>query len=353
MHKMKKLNFLLSLFVVFPLLVSGQKVINVNYYKTSHILFPSDIVYKSSIEDIVTTNIPEAVKNILQIKANKKNFGETNLSVATSDGKFYNYRLLYTEAKNNTVLNETTKKINSSDELRLNTATQIHFILPDKIVYVDYGDDAILAKQGENTENIVMVKAIKPDFTETNISFATAKGDFYTYNVTKGKPEKTVYDFSAGKDVLLVEQKIIANKEQILSEVYSHGRQIYNIGQKNGRVVFSLNNLYSNSDVLYFLFSIENKSSLAYDIKYIKFSVEYEKQSKKIASQDDDLEISFKDRWLDRIDVKSKNLFVVGVPKMALNSKQILRIYLSENNGGRNFILNVPESILTDARYIQ
>ena len=335
-----------------PALAYGQKTVSVNYHKTSHVIFPDNIVYSSSIEDVVLTNIPDGVKNILQIKANKKNFGETNLSVATLDGKFYDYRLVYTDAKNNTVINETGKTINTEGEIRLNTSSQIHFILPGKIVYVDFGDDGIVARQGENTENIIMLTAGKPDFPETNVSFATAKGEFYTYNVIPGKPEKTVYDFSKNREVLLTEQKKIINKENILDAIYSHKRRIFSIGKNEGKVVLSLNNLFADTDMLYFLFAVENKSSLAYDIKYIKFSVEYEKQSKKTASQDEDLEIVFKDKWDDRIDVKEHNIFLIATPKVTLGERQVLRVYLSENDGGRNFILNIPNSVLTDASYL-
>ena len=70
---------------------------------TTNLVFPYSIksVDRGSL-DILAQKAP-AVNNILQIKAGKENFEETNLTVVTGDGQLFSFLLHYTE--NPTVLN--------------------------------------------------------------------------------------------------------------------------------------------------------------------------------------------------------------------------------------------------------
>lgn len=71
--------------------------LGITFNKTTNLVFPYAIksIDRGSQEVLVQKAI--GVENILQVKAGKANFKETNLTVVTSDGSLYSYLLTYTE----------------------------------------------------------------------------------------------------------------------------------------------------------------------------------------------------------------------------------------------------------------
>ncbi|MCS3869505.1 conjugative transposon TraN protein [Chryseobacterium ginsenosidimutans] len=70
--------------------------IQVTYNKTSHLLFPSRIRYVDLGSDLLIAGKAEPVGNVLRIKSAVRGFEEeTNFSVITEDGKFYNFDVYY------------------------------------------------------------------------------------------------------------------------------------------------------------------------------------------------------------------------------------------------------------------
>lgn len=68
----------------------------VTYYKTSHLLFPSAIRYVDLGSDLLAASKGESVSNVLRIKSAVHQFDEeTNFSVITEDGKFYSFNVSY------------------------------------------------------------------------------------------------------------------------------------------------------------------------------------------------------------------------------------------------------------------
>lgn len=71
--------------------------ITITTHKTTNLIFPYEIqsVDRGSLEVLVQK--AKGVENILQLKAAVETMNETNLTVITSDGKFYSFLLRYTE----------------------------------------------------------------------------------------------------------------------------------------------------------------------------------------------------------------------------------------------------------------
>ncbi|RKE47183.1 conjugative transposon protein TraN [Sphingobacterium detergens] len=69
----------------------------IGFDKTTNIIYPYAIksVDKGSKEVLV--QLAKGVENILQVKAAKQGFSETNLTVVTADGKLYSHLLNYTD----------------------------------------------------------------------------------------------------------------------------------------------------------------------------------------------------------------------------------------------------------------
>lgn len=68
----------------------------VTYDKTSHLIFPSAIRYVDLGSEYLIASKTEDAENVLRVKASVKTFEEeTNFSVITDDGRFYNFNVLY------------------------------------------------------------------------------------------------------------------------------------------------------------------------------------------------------------------------------------------------------------------
>ncbi len=68
----------------------------VTYNKTSHLIFPSAIRYVDLGSEYLIAGKAEDAENVLRIKATVRDFEEeTNFSVITDDGRFYNFNVFY------------------------------------------------------------------------------------------------------------------------------------------------------------------------------------------------------------------------------------------------------------------
>nr|WP_259429443.1 conjugative transposon protein TraN [Chryseobacterium sp. LJ668] len=92
----------------------------VTYNKTSHLLFPSPIRYVDLGSENLIANKAEDVGNVLRIKAGVRDFEEeTNFSVITQDGKFYNFDVFYSSYPN--TLNYDLLKLQRQNEKKYST----------------------------------------------------------------------------------------------------------------------------------------------------------------------------------------------------------------------------------------
>lgn len=66
--------------------------LEVCYDKTTHIIFPSEIVYVDLGNENLVAGLADGAKNVLRVKSAFKSFKtETNLSVITDDGCFFTF----------------------------------------------------------------------------------------------------------------------------------------------------------------------------------------------------------------------------------------------------------------------
>lgn len=81
------------------------QTVEVGYYTTTTILFPATIIDEDhGYKDIITEK-QNGITNALKIKAFRKNFQPTNLTVYTADGKLYSFQVTYSDYPFRTVVN--------------------------------------------------------------------------------------------------------------------------------------------------------------------------------------------------------------------------------------------------------
>ena len=166
-------------------------LISVGFDKTTHILFPYAISYVDLGSSEIIADKAADVQNLLRIKANVKNFKETNISVVTSDGRFYSFVLNY--AENPTVL--------SYDLTKTNTFEQSAFKL----------------KNADGTESKILFEGVR--MNEQEISYYAMKIAEKKKSIKHiGKTENDISFNLQGlyvRDNVLFFHTLIANESQI------------------------------------------------------------------------------------------------------------------------------------------
>ncbi|CAN5389544.1 hypothetical protein BH11BAC5_BH11BAC5_23920 [soil metagenome] len=109
----------------------------VGYDMTSNLLFPYAVKSVDRGSAHILVQKAKGVENILQVKAAQKGFDQTNLSVVTSDGKFYSFLVDYAAmpgSLNLTFINDTVNAFLSSEpisEAELEKISKLVKIHPD------------------------------------------------------------------------------------------------------------------------------------------------------------------------------------------------------------------------------
>lgn len=95
----------------------------VTYDKTSHLIFPTAIRYVDLGSEYLIAGKAEDAENVLRVKASVKDFEtETNFSVITDDGRFYNFNVHYSPCPETLsydllTMQKTVNKANGNDVL--------------------------------------------------------------------------------------------------------------------------------------------------------------------------------------------------------------------------------------------
>lgn len=332
--------------------------IAVNYSQTVHIVFPVTVKYYESVSDLVVCESPAAAPNIVRIKANTENFKEqSNVSVATEDGAFYTFDVSYQKQLQRTVY---TYPKNDQPEkeiltLEVSDASQTHIVFPRKIVYIDWGDEVIEGRRAENTENILRLQANKKFEDTTNVSVTTDDGTFYTYNlVYNSKPSVLLYRLQGDQQVLLTDSRINSReKGEVIKQLSRKTQKLYNLGMKRAGMVFTIKNIAIYKDALLFVVSIDNKSSIPYDIDYIRYSITDKKIGKLTASQEEEKSPMFGyNHTVKRIEAKSSLQYIIAFDKFSLADNKVFRIEINETGGGRHIVFDVENNDLEECEQL-
>lgn len=352
------LTILLSFSFVSPqtLKKGTSQPIVVNYDKTVHLIFPERVKYSKSVDDFVVIDNPEEAPHIVRVKANSKDFTRTTtISIATEEGKFYSFVASYADSLPNTTyrIGEEASPIESID---VNEISDVHLVAPDRIVYIDYGNENIIGGLAEATENILRVKAKHHFQGVTNLSFALSDGRFYSYDI-KYTPtlDAVLYtlDNLQSSKVILTDTKVSKeDKSTLLSKVLKRGRDYYSLGLRKSGITFSVQNIYSQKDILILVLELDNTSSIPYDIHYTRYSIISKKSKRHTAQQELEQIPTLLSEQSNRIEAKRSLKLVISFPKFTISEDSFFHIDIVEKNGGRNISYDIDAKSIIDAKIL-
>ena len=237
-------------------------------------------------------------------------------------------------------------------EVAFNKTT--HVIFPSEIVYVDLGDENLVAGLADGAKNVLRVKsAVKSFKSETNLTVITDDGCFFTFNVKFAKEplllniEMTdfIHDGEAvnrpnnAQEIYLerLGQESPMLVKLIMKSIYKQDRrEIKHIGSKRFGVQFILKSIHTNNGLLYFHTELKNTSNIAFDIDYISFKIVDKKVVKRTAMQEQVLEPLRAQNYVTVVNGKKSERTVFALEKFTIPDDKLLVIEVAEKEGGRN-----------------
>ena len=237
-------------------------------------------------------------------------------------------------------------------EVAFNKTT--HVIFPSEILYVDLGDENLVAGLADGAKNVLRVKsAVKSFKSETNLTVITDDGCFFTFNVKFAKEplllniEMTdfIHDGEAvnrpnnAQEIFLerLGQESPMLVKLIMKSIHKQDkREIKHIGSKRFGVQFILKSIYTNNGLLYFHTELKNTSNIAFDIDYISFKIVDKKVVKRTAMQEQVLEPLRAQNYVTVVSGKKSERTVFALEKFTIPDDKQLVIEVAEKEGGRN-----------------
>ena len=237
-------------------------------------------------------------------------------------------------------------------EVAFNKTT--HVIFPSEIVYVDLGDENLVAGLADGAKNVLRVKsAVKSFKSETNLTVITDDGCFFTFNVKFAKEPLLlniemadfIHDGEAvnrpnnAQEIFLerLGQESPMLVKMIMKSIYKQDkREIKHIGSKRFGVQFILKSIYTNNGLLYFHTELKNTSNIAFDIDYISFKIVDKKVVKRTAMQEHVLEPLRAQNYVTVVSGKKSERTVFALEKFTIPDDKQLVIEVAEKEGGRN-----------------
>lgn len=237
-------------------------------------------------------------------------------------------------------------------EVAFNKTT--HVIFPSEIVYVDLGDENLVAGLADGAKNVLRVKsAVKSFKSETNLTVITDDGCFFTFNVKFAKEPLLlniemadfIHDGEAvnrpnnAQEIFLerLGQESPMLVKLIMKSIYKQDkREIKHIGSKRFGVQFILKSIYTNNGLLYFHTELKNTSNIAFDIDYISFKIVDKKVVKRTAMQEHVLEPLRAQNYVTVVSGKKSERTVFALEKFTIPDDKQLVIEVAEKESGRN-----------------
>ena len=365
---------LFSLFIVaFSFCISSTKAqnnirpinIQLNDNKYLFIKFPAEINYADmGSYDFMAE---KCLNKILKLKATTPHFDKTNLSVVTTDGKYYSFIVEYYSKPSYIAVDMANVKdsimstdIIPSTEIEVSDIHTTHVILPTKVADIALGHEEVISEKADPTDNIVKVKSVvdkKENFTETSITVVSNDGNIYPMTVGYAKnPKEMSISFSDGGNALFNDMNVDDDKMRKLSEwIIQKGQYINDLGIEENKMMFLLSSVFTDQDIIAFHLYAKNKSKIDYPIDFVKAHIADKKTGKRYLTQEEELYpfYSYYSGDGNVIHGKDDIDIVFFYKKFTISKEKILYFELYEENGGRNLRFNAPYKTIINAEVME
>jgi hypothetical protein len=230
------------------------------------------------------------------------------------------------------------------DTIYVNTESTTYLIFDEPITLFNLGSKEYEAKADD--PKILFIRA-KTTLTKRSTIIVTHGDEIYTAYVAFKMNAQAFYDFRKKK---VLPEELPKNNVQKKTDVKlkSLSKQVGNskIVAKKQQIELNLLNLYNDNEATYLRFSLNNRSSIVYDLDYVSFAYieKHKRTSKKINSLNSGLqEIEPLVKVEQQLTQSGKsNEYLYALPLYSTTEDGFLQVIFREKAGLRSVILEIP-----------
>jgi len=225
-------------------------------------------------------------------------------------------------------------------------------VFPYPIKSMDKGSADVLLQKAKGVENILLLKAGKQNFAQTNLTVVTADNRLYVFvlNFDEECPDLNISADNlavVNDDILFsMENENQRKIEQFAGLALSKKKKISGIQRSKFEMKMTVNAIFIHDDIMYFRLILENTSKIGYEIDQLRFFIRDQKKSKRTASQEIEIIPLYATNNTNVIADKSEMTAVYALSKFTIPEKKYLTIQLIEKNGGRQLEVNISNNMI-------
>lgn len=236
--------------------------------------------------------------------------------------------------------------------LQIGFSKTTSIVFPYAIKSIDKGTPDVLIEKAKGVENILLLKAAKQNFTQTNLTVVTSDSRLYVFvlNYDDACPDLNIRadNIAAVNDDILFSQENENQKkiEQYSRLALSRKKKLTGVEKAEFEIKLGITGMYIDGDVIYFRLVLENDSKINYDVDQLRFFIRDQKKSTRTAWQEIEILPLYSTNPPTVIPNSSEISLVYALSKFTIPDKKQLTIQLSEKNGGRNLELTIKNKLI-------
>lgn len=241
---------------------------------------------------------------------------------------------------------------NEFKNLQIGYSKTTSIVFPYAIKSIDKGSPDVLMQKAKGVENILLLKAAKQNFTQTNLTVVTADSRLYVFvlNYDDLCPDLNIKaDNTAvvnGDILFSLENENQKKIEQYASLALSRKKKVDGLKRSKFEMKLAVSGIFIHQDVLYLRLVLGNTSKINYEIDQLRFFIRDRKKSKRTASQEIEIVPLYSTLNTAVIPDRSEMIIVYALSKFTIPEKKYLTIQLIEKNGGRQIEIDVKNNDL-------
>ena len=250
------------------------------------------------------------------------------------------------------------------DTIYANDHKNVALFFPEPIRQGITGSDNFIFTYNREKEQYFGLLQATPG-KESNLLVVNRNGSIFSYIVRYRKElsklnyfipdsssignEKPLTPVIPSKDSLVdtIDNKTFYYKK-ICAYLLNQKQKIDRLKKGSEDILLSVENIVFDTEELYFVIQIENKSTLDYDLNFLKLSVETRQKGKRKSLQKLYQEPLFRYNVPSRITKGETIGLVYVVPKFSLSDDRIAVLELNEDKGERNIELKVSHRYINN-----
>jgi conjugative transposon TraN protein len=227
-------------------------------------------------------------------------------------------------------------------------------VFPYPIKSIDKGSSEVLIQKAKGVENILLVKAGKENFSQTNLTVVTTEGKLYGFvlNYDEQCPDMNFLadsESALNGDIVFTldneNQKTILQYAQL---ALIKKKKLNGMSHNKFNIRLRLTGIFIYQDVIYLRLLLGNKSKINFDIDQLRFFIRDQRKSTRTASQEIEISPILMTSELIKIPECSEISLVCALPKFTIGERKYLTIELLEKNGQRQLGLDIKDHQLMD-----